>query len=199
MESASPGKGYPVDRVMKAFQANDASQVQTLLDQHPDLKSRIDEPWGPFDSPLIVNVRSRPMLDVLLDAGANLNAKSHWWAGGFGLLDWASPELAAYAIERGAHVDVHAAARLGMLDRLRELVTGNFGLVHARGGDGKTPLHSSSNVQVEAPLIELLQIDTAGSTAVIQRQSDEVKSQFGSIGEMALQEPLLMLPHQLFE
>ena len=63
------------------------------------------------------------MLDALLDAGADINARSRWWAGGFGLLDWASPELAAYAIERGAVVDAHAAARLGMIDRLRELIS----------------------------------------------------------------------------
>ena len=54
------------------------------------------------------------MLDVLTDAGADLNAKSQWWAGGFGLLHQCSPELAAYAIERGAAVDVHAAAAWGL-------------------------------------------------------------------------------------
>ena len=94
------------------------------------------------------------MLDVLLDAGADLNAKSRWWAGGFGLLDWAAPELATYAIERGAVVDVHAAARLGMMDRLRELITGDPGLVHARGGDGKTPLHCASDVWIAAYLLD---------------------------------------------
>ena len=31
------------------------------------------------------------MLDVLLDAGADLNAKSRWWAGGFGLLRLGQP------------------------------------------------------------------------------------------------------------
>ena len=94
------------------------------------------------------------MLDVLLEAGADLNAKSRWWAGGFGLLDWASPELAAYAIERGAVVDVHAAARLGMMDRLRELISRDPGLVHARGGDGQTPLHFASSVEVAAYLLD---------------------------------------------
>jgi len=83
----------------------------------------INRPIGPFDSAAIINVCSREMLDVLLDAGADINARSRWWAGGFGLLDSASPELAAYAIERGAVVDVHAAARLGLIARLRELIT----------------------------------------------------------------------------
>jgi Ankyrin repeats (3 copies)/Ankyrin repeat len=90
----------------------------------------------------------------LLEAGADLNAKSRWWAGGFGLLDWASPEVAAYAIERGAVVDVHAAARLRMMDRLRELVALDPGLVHARGGDGQTPLHFAKSVEVATYLLD---------------------------------------------
>src|ERR1700678_1789582 len=146
MASASSDTKDPVELIKHAFESDDVGRVRALIDEHPDLKARINEPWGPFDSPLIVNVRSRPMLDALLDAGADLNAKSRWWAGGLGLLDWASPELAAYAIERGAFVDVHAAARLGMLDRLRELIADDPKLVHARGGDGKTPLHCASNV-----------------------------------------------------
>ena len=118
------------------------------------LRAKIDEPLGPFDSPAITNARSKEMLDVLLAAGANLNAKSRWWAGGFGLLHGASPELAAYAIERGAIVDVHAAARLGLLDRLRELVEADPELVHARGGDGQTPLHFAATVEIAEYLLD---------------------------------------------
>jgi ankyrin repeat protein len=92
------------------------------------------------------------MLDVLVDAGADVNARSRWWAGGFGILDWASPELAQYAIERG--VDAHAAARLGKIDRLRELIEQDPELVNARGGDGQTPLHFASSVEIAAYLLE---------------------------------------------
>src|SRR5437867_10918741 len=94
-----------------AFADLDADLFRRLLDRHPDLKAKINEPVAAFDAPVITRVRSREMLDVLLAAGADINAKSRWWAGGFGLLHGASPELAAYAIERGAVVDVHAAAR----------------------------------------------------------------------------------------
>ncbi len=143
-----------VEQLQKAFQADDADRVRELLDSDPELKAKINEPLGPFDSPPIVNVRSRSMLDVLLEAGADLNAKSRWWAGGFGLLDWASPEVAAYAIERGAFVGVHAAARLGMMSRLRELISLDPALVHARGGDGQTPLHFASSVEVATYLLD---------------------------------------------
>jgi ankyrin repeat protein len=141
-------------RLLKeAFHAGDASQVRELLDRLPEFKARIDEPIGPFDSPAITQVRSREMLDVLLDAGADLNAKSRWWAGGFGLLHTAEPDLAEYAIQRGATVDIHAAARLGKMDRMRELIAANPSLVHARGGDGQTPLHFASTVEIAAFLL----------------------------------------------
>jgi hypothetical protein len=94
------------------------------------------------------------MLDVLIDAGADLNAKSRWWAGGFGLLHIAPPGLAAHAVRRGAVVDVHAAARLGWTDRVRELIAAEPELVHARGGDGQTPLHFASTVEVATLLLD---------------------------------------------
>jgi ankyrin repeat protein len=154
VDSAAPDKHDPVEQIKEAFRADDAERVRELLVSHPELKAKINDPLGPFDSPAIVNVRSRSMLDVLLDAGADLNAKSRWWAGGFGLLDWANPEVAAYAIERGAVVDVHAAARLGMMNRLRDLISLDRGLIHARGGDGQTPLHFASSVEIAAYLLD---------------------------------------------
>src|SRR6185503_11145349 len=123
-----------IELLKKAFQANDAPLFRNLLERYPEIKARIDEPIGPFDSPVITHVRSREMLDVLLEAGADINAKSRWWAGGFGLLHSAKPELAAYAIQRGAMVDAHAAARLGLLDKLRELIAADRALVRAPGG-----------------------------------------------------------------
>jgi ankyrin repeat protein len=113
----------------------------------------INAPVGPFDTPAVVNVRSREMLDVLLDAGADINARSRWWAGGFGILDLVAPELAAYAIERGAVVDAHAASRLGLAAQLRELVESNAEIVHARGGDGQTPLHFACSVDIAEYLL----------------------------------------------
>ena len=70
--------------VIKAFHNDDHAAVTQFLDQHPEFKARIDEPIGPFDSPAVTAVKSKEMLDVLLAAGADINAKSKWWAGGFG-------------------------------------------------------------------------------------------------------------------
>jgi len=149
-----PQSSDPVEELKLALRGDSASGVQGILQRHPELKARINEPIGPFDSPAIVGARSPEMLDVLLAAGADLNAKSRWWAGGFGLLHGTSPEIAAYAIRRGAFVDIHAAARLGMLDRVKELIASDAALVHARGGDGQTPLHFASALDIAVYLLD---------------------------------------------
>jgi ankyrin repeat protein len=144
----------PLELFKNAFHADDAVLFAKLLERHPAIKARLDEPIGPFDSPVIIHAKSREMLDVLLAAGADINARSRWWAGGFGLLDGAPPELAAYAIGRGAVVDAHAAARLGLIDRLRELIEVDPSRVHARGGDGQTPLHFAGTVGIAGLLLD---------------------------------------------
>ena len=154
VESLSSGQAGLLEQFKTAIRTDDAASVRRLLEAHPVLRAKIDEPLGPFDSPVITNARSKEMLDVLLAFGADLNAKSRWWAGGFGLLHSASTELAAYAIERGAIVDVHAAARLGLLNRLQELVNADAELVHARGGDGQTPLHFAATVEIAGYLLD---------------------------------------------
>jgi ankyrin repeat protein len=144
----------PLALARKAFLEDDAGAMGGLLKRYPQLRARINEPMADFDSPAITHVKSRSMLDALLAAGADIDARSRWWAGGFGLLDCASPELAAYAIEHGAKLTVHAAARLGMLEELKQLLTANPELVGARGGDGQTPLHFSSTIEIAEYILD---------------------------------------------
>jgi hypothetical protein len=151
---AAAPQADPVPLLKAAFEADDAAGLRRVLSHHPELRALVNEPICPFDSPPVNWVRSREMLDVLLDAGADINARSRWWAGGFGILDSVEPELAAYAIQRGAVVTAHAAARLGMLHRLRELVSADPAVVHAPGGDGQTPLHFASTVEIAQFLVE---------------------------------------------
>lgn len=142
-----------------AVRANDAAQVALVIEQYPSLRSQLDDPLVPDHAfgatPLLAAVYNgnREMIDVLLRAGASINARSHWWAGSFGVLD-AEGDLAPFLIERGATVDAHAAARLGMIDRLRELVSAKPELVHARGGDGKTPLHCAASIEIAEYLVD---------------------------------------------
>jgi ankyrin repeat protein len=144
----------PIELFKQAFANDDVRTVRDLFQRYPELKGKVNEPIAAFDAPAIAQARSREMLDALLEAGGDINAKSRWWAGGFGLLHGAAPELAAYAIQRGALIDVHAAARLGMLDKLRELVASDPSLMHARGGDGQTPLHFASTIPIAEFLVE---------------------------------------------
>jgi ankyrin repeat protein len=144
----------PIELCKQAFARDDAASLRKLLERHPALKAKINEPLGPFGSPAVTMARSRKMLDVLLEAGADINAKSNWWAGGFGLLHGAEPELAEYAVSRGAFVDVHAASRLGQIERLRELISSNPDLVRARGGDGQMPLHFANTIAIAEFLLD---------------------------------------------
>jgi ankyrin repeat protein len=144
----------PVEELRAAFRSGDAARVRELFQLHPEFRAGINEPSCEFDSPPVTRVRSREMLDALLEAGADINSRSRWWAGGFGLLDCADPALAAYAIERGATLDAHSAARLGLLGDLERLIAKNPALVHARGGDGQTPLHFASTVPIAEFLLD---------------------------------------------
>jgi ankyrin repeat protein len=146
--------------LVAAFRASDGASVGRLLDRHPDLKSRIDEPAPGlhFGATLLLEAArrgNREMVDVLVRAGADINARSHWWAGGFGILDHDHDSaFLAFLVERGAVVDIHAAARLGRLDRLDELVSANPELVRARGGDGQTPLHVATSIEIARYLLD---------------------------------------------
>jgi ankyrin repeat protein len=139
-------------------QANDTAGVGELFAKQTELKTRLDDPlpgYGFGGTALLAAVHrgNREMIDLLLRAGADINARSHWWAGSFGVLD-DDRGLAPFLIERGATVDVHAASRLGMADRLRELIAADPALVHARGGDGQTPLHFASSVDIARFLLD---------------------------------------------
>jgi ankyrin repeat protein len=98
------------------------------------------------------------MIDLLLRSGADINARSHWWAGGFGDLD-NDGGLETYLIERGARVDSYAAARHGMLDRLIDLIERDPQTVNTRGGDGQTPLHVAKTVTIAQHLLDRSDID----------------------------------------
>jgi ankyrin repeat protein len=142
-----------------AVRANDTDRAGQLLRRHPELGSTLNGPMagGAFGStPLMAAVRweNLAMVDLLLRHGADINVRSHWWAGGFGVLDECDPTFAPALIERGAVVDAHAAARLGMLETLDVLVSAAPDVVHARGGDGQTPLHVARTIEVAQYLLD---------------------------------------------
>jgi ankyrin repeat protein len=143
----------PAEALKAAVCESDAARVREVLDRYPELRARIDDPlpnYGFGEQALFAAVQrsDRATIDVLLRAGANIRKRTDWWAGGFGVLDDCDPSLVEFLMERGAQLDAHAASRLGMIGKLRELVAADPGVVHARGGDGQTPLHFASTVNV---------------------------------------------------
>jgi ankyrin repeat protein len=157
VEAITLEKGDPQEEFKSAIRRGDANRVSRLIERHPVLRDSVNKPNIGFDAPPILIAaqnKNRELVDTLLRFGANINARSQWWAGGFGVLDWADQEFAAFLIERGAVVDVHAASHLGILVRLKELIAANPEIVNARGGDGKTPLHCASTVEVAEFLLD---------------------------------------------
>jgi hypothetical protein len=149
----------PGEMLSSAIRDQDAEKTARLLEEHPTLRAEINEPlanYGAGMQALLAAVQrsDRKTIDVLLQAGADINARSHWWAGGIGVLDECSPEMAPFLMERGATLDAHAAARLGMLDKLRELVTADREVLGIRGAHGQTPLHFASTVEIAQYLLE---------------------------------------------
>lgn len=148
-----------LEALSAAIKTDSASLVRDVLTRHTSLKAQINMPLPnySFDMPALiaaVHKENREIIDALLDAGADINERTRWWAGGFGVLDSASPKLAEHLISRGARVDIHSAARLGMVDRVRELLAANPSCVHLRGGDGQLPLHFSATVEIAALLLD---------------------------------------------
>jgi ankyrin repeat protein len=133
----------PFLSLASAITTNDSSAAAQLLATHPDLHPRLNDPYpnAPFGQTL------------LLRHGADVNARSRWWAGGFGVLD-SDHGLHDFLLARGATLTPHAAARLGRLDDLLTLLTKDPSLVHARGGDGQTPLHVAATVEVASLLLD---------------------------------------------
>jgi ankyrin repeat protein len=148
----------PVETLVAAVASDDVATATECLKQHPELRARLDDPLPglPFDSTVLLAAvwrRNIPMIELLLAHGANINQRSHWWAGGFGVLD-DDHGLADFLIERGANVDIYAASRLGRLNTIRMLLDEDRSRVHARGGDGQTPLHVAANPEVAAVLVD---------------------------------------------
>ncbi len=121
----------------------------------PSSPQRINEPLFDFKQTAVhAACNNLVLLDLLLAHGADLNVKSSWEQGGFGILENATPEQAAPLIARGARVDVWAAANLGMVDELKALIDAEPALVNAKGGDGKRPLHYARSIEIAEFLLD---------------------------------------------
>jgi ankyrin repeat protein len=149
----------PREAFAAAVRAHDKSAVRQLIATHADdIRTFINDalPRAPFGAtPLLCALRKPDfdMVDILLGAGADINVKSHWWAGGFSVLDSADPTFAQKLIDRGATLEAPSASKLGRFDELKRLIEEDPSRVHARGGDGQTPLHVAATLAIAEYLV----------------------------------------------
>ncbi|MEJ0007953.1 MAG: ankyrin repeat domain-containing protein [Steroidobacteraceae bacterium] len=145
----------PLEQFDSAVRESDAPRARELLVRHAAIRSRINEPRFDFDSPAIHQAKQNlELVDVLLEYGADINARSAFWAGGFGILESnLTAEQARPLIERGALITIWAAAALGFLDELRTLIRARPECVREGGGDGKTALHCAATPEIAELLV----------------------------------------------
>jgi ankyrin repeat protein len=146
------------EEFMSAVHARDAVTLRRLFQKNPAAAAMINEPLFSFDTPALVHVAgdvaSLPVVDVLLEFGADPNRRSDWWAGGFHVLHSARARAAERLMEAGALPDACGAANLDRPDLLRRILDEDPARVHERGGDGQTPLHFARSREVIDLLLE---------------------------------------------
>jgi ankyrin repeat protein len=149
----------PAESLREAVRDMDPNEVRKLLERHAELRQNINDPlpdYGFGQNALFAAVQrsDRATIDVLLQFGADIRKRSEWWAGGFGVLDDCDPSLVDFLVERGAVIDAHSAARLGMAAKLKELIAADPSVVRAKGGDGQRPPHFASTIEIAEILLK---------------------------------------------
>ena len=158
---------------LSVLRSGDSAGMRALLASDSWLCANIDQPWGYFDAPALVEASARgdaAMMRVLAKAGADVNARSGWEPGGSGVLDsehielWVeswradgAPVMTDLFDEfrrQGLTLDAHAAANLGDHVALRRLLDEHPELVNERGRDGATPLHMARTPVIVDLLVE---------------------------------------------
>jgi ankyrin repeat protein len=140
--------GAAADRLIAAGAMVDACAA-AHLDRTQDLArliaedpGRVHERGGDGQTPLHF-ARSREVIDLLLTAGANIDARDvdHRATPAEWMLDRQRGrgrfELARHLVERGATTDIFLAASLGLTDRCRTMLRANPSLLGLRTGQGE--------------------------------------------------------------
>jgi hypothetical protein len=180
--------GATADRLIAAGAIPDACAAAHL--DRPDLlarmiaedHARVHERGGDGQTPLHF-ATSRAVIDLLLDAGADIDARDvdHRSTAAEWMLDQKRDagrfDLARYLVDRGASVDIFLAAALGLSDRVRAMLRGNSKLLDLRTaqgdygekppssyhiymwtiGDGRSPLDVAAQFEQQATVAVMLE------------------------------------------
>jgi len=151
--------GPAAERLLAAGAVPDACAAAHL--DRPDLltrligadPARVHERGGDGQTPLHF-ARSRAVADLLLDAGADADARDvdHRSTPAQWMLDRRRGrgryDLAAYLVERGATADIFLAAALGLSDRVRDLLRADPLLLELRTTQGEYAEHLPSSYHI---------------------------------------------------
>jgi ankyrin repeat protein len=157
IEAIELARSSPLEQVRRTLRKGDVASLRRLLTHSAELRAMIDQPVCPFDAPPLVYFASHEdpaAVELLLEFGADPNARSQWWAGGFHALHSASPAAAERLLAAGAVPDACAAAHLDRADLLARMLAADPSRVHERGGDGQTPLHFARSRKVVDLLLD---------------------------------------------
>ena len=140
-------RGAAADRLIAAGATLDTcaaaqlDRIDVLASMIAGNPACVDERGGDGQTPLHF-ARSRAAIDLLLAAGADIDARDvdHRSTPAEWMLDRAKGagryEMARYLVERGARTDIFLAAALGLSDRVRAMLEANPRLLDLRIGRG---------------------------------------------------------------
>lgn len=143
-----------IEAFREAVSSGDTARTKQLLGES-HVRAHVDDPMFAFGQrALHIAAKDEALLTLLLDAGADVSLKSDWENGPFTVLDRADETTARFLLARGAALTPNVAARLGWAEELRRLVDADPSCVHARGGDGRQPLHEAATVPIADFLLD---------------------------------------------
>lgn len=108
---------------------NNALTVQLLVDHGADVNARFSGPHTETPLHWAASSDDVDVLDVLLDAGADIEATGAVIAGGTAMADataFGQWNAARRLVERGARTNLYESAVMGLDDRVREFVDGSL-------------------------------------------------------------------------
>lgn len=142
-----------------AIKSGDVQKVRACVKDDPALLSSYDyNAFGATPLTLVAFKKDREMIELLIELGADLERRSDWEMGPWSPLHCAiqggADDLAKFLLEKGAMLDVHTAAALGLVDDLVRMLGESPERVSERGGDGCTPMHFVGTQQAADALLQ---------------------------------------------
>ncbi|MCE7981950.1 MAG: sigma-70 family RNA polymerase sigma factor [Caldilinea sp. CFX5] len=144
--------------MLKATAAGDTVGVTSLLAQTPALLNATGpvDYWSIPQTPLHVAVTNRnyAMIEHLLSQGADINNKDPEGQRPLDLVLGVDSAMVEFLLQRGAVIDIFAAATLGDLAQVRAFLTADPSLARAHGPEGATPLHLATTIELAQLLLD---------------------------------------------